>query len=411
MGGLAVLSTIVVVTELNNFEETSENENKNEEYDEEVLKLVLFVLLVIATVVTIIGNSSVIGAFFIDRRIIQKPANLFILNLSLSDMIIGAIVMPVYLCDKLLPLGLLFPSWIVFCRWWQLFTLLGVISSFHFILMIAYDRYQLVKDPLSYVTHRTLQRILKEIICSWVGCVVIVVAYFVLIYYGQSQSEDSCGVLHPTFLLHPILRYIAVIEPVSLTSFLVGINIGIIIHLYHRTKEIAAYNISEDSSSELVDRSPADSSNAPSLSTQKMSGITRKCERNDLNPNVSDTHATTAEISKVSPRVDRKSNTIVATSRRRGSKSFGNRWPRIALLKKSRKAIHKMFLLVIVYKVCFFPWFVAVILDAFSFEVSLRVIELANIVMWLNSMVNPFLYATTNVRLRRGMKQLMRDSK
>lgn len=357
-----------------------------------ILPMFLFFILFIATLITVTGNSLVIGAFINDVRIREKPSNLYILNLSVSDLIVGVFVMPIYLIDKVLPIHTLFPQWYEFCVWWQLLTLFGLLCSFHSIIIITYDRYKLVRDPFSYVTHQTYQTAFKFLTCSWVFSLLVIIGYFLFLLLQPNEAHkheahNACGVLHPKFFEHFILRYGTVIEPVVLSSTLIGLNIAIVVHLYRRSKELAAYNTDEATSNPVE----------TSLQQQEMGDRSSKSENKaELVSRKEDTFAN-------------KDEGFLESTKHIGPRKlkFGKN-DCIKHLKKSRKAIHKLFILVSVYKICFFPWFIVTILEAFSFEVNFTIIEIANIFMWLNSMVNPFLYASTNIRLRRGMRNLLR---
>lgn len=297
-------------------------------------------------------------------------------------MIVGVFVLPIYLVSKILPIHLLIPRWVIFCDWWQLLTLFVLVCSFHSVIIITYDRLTLVRDPLSYVTDQSYKRAFKHLTYCWIFSISVVILYFFLLWFNPIEGtyrNNACGILHARFFEHPILRYATVLEPFALSTTLIGLNIGIVVNLYRRSKELAIYNVTDGSISSPITSSTnhqemetniSENNDAPDSLTARVE-TTTKCEENITNRNI-----------------------------------CKNDW--IMHLKKCRKAIHKLFILVSVYKICFFPWYIMTIFEAFSFEVNFTVIEMANIFMWLNSMVNPFLYASTNIRIRRGMTSLLR---
>ena len=77
-------------------------------------------------------------------------------------------------------------------------------------------------------------------------------------------------------------------------------------------------------------------------------------------------------------------------------------------LYRCKKAVRALAILVTVFVICWLPYYVTSLINAYDIVfVEKWVLQLAVDMLWFNSCINPILYATTNVRYRNGMKNIL----
>lgn len=119
----------------------------------------------VTSILTILGNTLVILAFFLDRQI-RQPTNYFILSLSLSDFLIGLLSMPlltIYIYAKDWPLNA------TICDIWLSLDYTVCLTSIYTVLLITIDRFCSVKMPAKYRKWRTTKKINIMIAITWAG--------------------------------------------------------------------------------------------------------------------------------------------------------------------------------------------------------------------------------------------------
>ena len=119
----------------------------------------------VTSILTILGNTLVILAFFLDRQI-RQPTNYFILSLSFSDFLIGLLSMPlltIYIYAKDWPLNA------TICDIWLSLDYTVCLTSIYTVLLITIDRFCSVKMPAKYRKWRTTKKINIMIAITWAG--------------------------------------------------------------------------------------------------------------------------------------------------------------------------------------------------------------------------------------------------
>uniref|UniRef100_A0A672S8F1 Histamine H3 receptor-like n=1 Tax=Sinocyclocheilus grahami TaxID=75366 RepID=A0A672S8F1_SINGR len=106
----------------------------------------LSVMMVILVAVIVCGNALVIVAFKMDKSL-RKQSNYFLLNLAISDFLVGAFCIPVYMPYVLTGKWMLGKG---LCKLWLVVDYLLCTASVFNIVLISYDRYLSVTKAVSY---------------------------------------------------------------------------------------------------------------------------------------------------------------------------------------------------------------------------------------------------------------------
>ncbi|XP_026876159.1 histamine H1 receptor [Electrophorus electricus] len=123
----------------------------------------LGILLGTLSLLTVIMNILVLLAVRKERTL-HTVGNLYIVSLSLADLIVGATVMPlnlVYLLEDAWKLGR------VACQFWLVMDYVASTASIFSLFILCLDRYRSVRHPLRYLKYRTRGRATLMICGAW----------------------------------------------------------------------------------------------------------------------------------------------------------------------------------------------------------------------------------------------------
>ena len=189
--------------------------------------IAICVCCAIMIAITTLGNIMVIMAFFIDKRI-RRFSNFLILNLAITDLVVGIINVPSYV-----PL-LLTGSWPLgrpYCIIWLVCDYVTPAASSWSILMISLDRYWSVYDPLNYKYKQNSCRVVTCMSIPWImGLFVYGPAIVFWEYWaGETPTPGTCIVgFHQNLgylMFGAVCEFIIPFITVSLVNFLIYLNI------------------------------------------------------------------------------------------------------------------------------------------------------------------------------------------
>ncbi|XP_004466411.1 histamine H1 receptor [Dasypus novemcinctus] len=121
------------------------------------------VILSSISLVTVALNLLVLYAVRSERKL-HTVGNLYIVSLSVADLIVGGIVMPInilYLCMS---------SWSLdrpLCLFWLSMDYVASTASIFSVFILCIDRYRSVQQPLKYLRYRTKTRASATILGAW----------------------------------------------------------------------------------------------------------------------------------------------------------------------------------------------------------------------------------------------------
>uniref|UniRef100_A0A673BHA3 Histamine H3 receptor-like n=1 Tax=Sphaeramia orbicularis TaxID=375764 RepID=A0A673BHA3_9TELE len=129
------------------------------------LVVILSVLMVTLVVVVVAGNALVIMAFIVDKTL-RNQSNYFFLNLAISDFLVGAFCIPVYIPYNLTGRWMLGKG---LCKVWLVMDYLLCTASVFNIVLISYDRFLSVTRAVKYRAQRNMtRRAVFKMVAVWV---------------------------------------------------------------------------------------------------------------------------------------------------------------------------------------------------------------------------------------------------
>ncbi|XP_032387670.1 histamine H3 receptor [Etheostoma spectabile] len=154
--------------------------------------VILMVMMVTLVVVIVLGNALVIVAFKVDKSL-RRQCNYYFLNLAISDFLVGAFCIPVYMPY------ILTGKWTLgqgLCKLWLVMDYLLCSASVFNIVLISYDRFLSVTRAVSYRARQgmTHQAIVK-MIAVWVLAFVLygpAIIFWELVVGKSRVPKDEC---------------------------------------------------------------------------------------------------------------------------------------------------------------------------------------------------------------------------
>ncbi|XP_006900606.1 PREDICTED: histamine H1 receptor [Elephantulus edwardii] len=123
----------------------------------------LVVVLSSISLVTVGLNLLVLYAIRRERKL-HTVGNLYIVSLSVADLVVGAVVMPMNI------LYLLMTKWSLgrpLCLFWLSMDYVASTASIFSVFILCIDRYRSVQQPLRYLRYRTKTRASATILGAW----------------------------------------------------------------------------------------------------------------------------------------------------------------------------------------------------------------------------------------------------
>ncbi|CAF1462194.1 unnamed protein product [Rotaria magnacalcarata] len=119
--------------------------------------------LVFFSIFGIVGNLLVCLAIGTERRL-HNRTNWFLFSLSVADMIVSGVVIPLAIVKEFTGFWMLGP---VLCDFWIFLDVCSCTSSIMHIVVISIDRYFAIKDPLNVRSRQEKRQICLLIILIW----------------------------------------------------------------------------------------------------------------------------------------------------------------------------------------------------------------------------------------------------
>uniref|UniRef100_A0A914XMU0 G-protein coupled receptors family 1 profile domain-containing protein n=1 Tax=Plectus sambesii TaxID=2011161 RepID=A0A914XMU0_9BILA len=185
---------------------------EEEEDDDEQLRLG-YLVLILLIVLVIFGNFLVLIAVLIDRKLRSITTNKFIASLAISDLLVGAVVMPLALYVKIND-----DKWGLGQKWCQFHLVTGVFSttaSIVHLVAISLDRYFAIMFPTEYQRHAVSTSALPYVIMIWVMSLAVSSTLFL---ERSLTTHAVCWIEDPQYLV--LSSFLSFILPGAVVVFL-----------------------------------------------------------------------------------------------------------------------------------------------------------------------------------------------
>lgn len=332
---------------------TTNNIEKNETSAVMYSGFILIPIILLA----IVGNSLTICCFLRDKGL-HKTCNIYILNLAICDLLIGAITMPIYLTYTFSNNVWLFGYHL--CKVFLVFDFVTSGVTVILMILISYDRLTLLKHWSTYHNSQSQRKAYIKCMMAWMYLIILnaptIVGWDLWTGHTRGKSDDC----EAEFTDNEIF-----ISTMTFIQFIIPLVILIIIHILI-VKEIRKLILAREELTYI----PSHSGSQDSYSTIQL---------------------------------DIKQDKCFTRMRKNYNKSKGNRQT-----TKGTKAAKSLAILTIVF---FLTWapdvIVRVVLSFCPNCTHVILIEAFTWILWCKSAVNPFLYAFNSNRFRQNFKYFL----
>ncbi|KAE8294535.1 Histamine H3 receptor [Larimichthys crocea] len=347
------------------------------------LAVILSVLMVTLVVVVVAGNALVIMAFIVDKTL-RNQSNYFFLNLAISDFLVGAFCIPVYIPYNLTGRWMLGKG---LCKVWLVMDYMLCSASVFNIVLISYDRFLSVTRAVKYRAQRNMTRqAVFKMVAVWV---------LAFLLYG------------PAIIFWEAIFF----TPFVSVAFF---NLSIYLNIHRRNKNGGA-GLEDDAKTQRIGNKNRDGGgwNVFFVKTRKVSSseptaISAVIEDDDVLSPSSSGEPNTSQIfiqrERFSP--NRKNSRLfqhTASCMAPSRKTHGSR------LSRDKKIAKSLAIIVCIFGICWAPYTLLMIIRAACSGacVANYWYEITFWLLWLNSAINPFLYPLCHSSFRRAFSKIL----
>ncbi|XP_038622374.1 histamine H4 receptor-like [Tachyglossus aculeatus] len=377
----------------------SSSKVENIHFSPGILNLLQFLMILLA-LVTVLGNALVIVAFIGDKNL-RLRSNYFFLNLAISDFLVGAICIPLYI-----PYALTnrWPFGRELCKFWLVIDYLSCTASAFNIVLISYDRYQSVFNAVSYRIHQGLTpRAMAQIAAVWLLAFLVYGPAIVFWEYVKGRSDFPNGTCKVEFSSQwHFLVCTSVLEFLIPVLAVAYFNLNIYWSIRTRSRWVATLSKSQSASSS----SPSSPDRAhPS----RLSLLWRTCLPGQLGGTPalymgSEERGDGSQLSTGTQAHDNGFNPPRIHSLTPSSFESKSRFK----LLRDRKMAKSLSVILIIFAICWAPYSLfTIVRAACGKEGDDPWYDLAFWLMWLNSSVNPFLYPLCHKRFQKAFLKVL----
>ncbi|XP_070561909.1 5-hydroxytryptamine receptor 6-like [Ptychodera flava] len=127
------------------------------------MQVVIGLVMSLLIVATVVGNAMVLIAV-LTQKPLQVTSNFFLVSLAMADLLVGLIVMPLAMLDRIFGYRFFGSQ---FCDFWSSLNVMLTSASILSLCIISVDRYLIITEPLKYKQKMSYPRALFLIVCTW----------------------------------------------------------------------------------------------------------------------------------------------------------------------------------------------------------------------------------------------------
>uniref|UniRef100_A0A8B9FS13 Histamine H3 receptor n=1 Tax=Amazona collaria TaxID=241587 RepID=A0A8B9FS13_9PSIT len=376
-------------------------------------------LMALLIAVIVAGNALVMLAFVADSSL-RTQNNFFLLNLAISDFLVGAFCIPLYVPYVLTGRWIFGRS---LCKLWLVVDYLLCTSSVFNIVLISYDRFLSVTRAVAYRAQQgnTKQAVLKMVMV-WVLAFLLYGPAIISWEYISGRSTIPTGECYAEFFYNwYFLMTASTLEFFTPFISVMFFNLSIYLNIQKRTKirlDIF-HEVHNQSFTEEVETSPEAK---PSLKCckweQKEPAETLDLSKSEAQAAASTTSlgakallSTSSESTGKPKCCNKKSckNSASTLSLEKRMKVVSRSMAQRFRLSRDKKVAKSLAIIVGIFGVCWAPYTLLMIIRAGCHGrcISDLWYETSFWLLWLNSAVNPILYPLCHRSFRRAFVKLL----
>ncbi|XP_067904672.1 histamine H3 receptor-like [Heterodontus francisci] len=346
----------------------------------DISAVLLATSMILLVIVIVLGNALVVLAFVVDNSL-RSQNNFFLLNLAISDFLVGAFCIPLYIPYVLTGRWMLGK---ILCKLWLVINYLLCTASVFNVVLISYDRFISVTRPVSYRAQQGNRRnAAVKMMVAWLTAFLLfgpaITAWEYIIGRRIVPEEECYAEFYYNWYFLVIASMVEFFAPfISLTFF----HLSIYLNIQKRTRTLS------DISQHTMQKNPS-------------------FENNDLGKSIPSFHVsevkclTKESISQSQLFSERKMKLISENSMRHFR------------LSRDKKVAKPLAIIVCVFGFCRAPHTVLMIIRAvcqgnciahYWYEASFWF-------PWINSAVNPVLYPLCQKNVKKAFMKLLYPTK
>ena len=381
------------------------------------IQIEIFISLFVWSVslLTLTGNILVFASFARDPELRSKVSNLFILNLASADFMVGVNSL------TLNNLWRYYGNWPFgegLCKFWLIFDYAATLQSTLAIVLISLDRYLIVTMEVQYRTFMDRQKAGLSIAFTWISSVLFFAVPIIGFDTWGPGSWVNYSVTCDVAVLYEFSYNIITIVYAFVIPgcLLIYFNLNIFMNIRRRSSGLVR-------SRKIVPLEPTISTVPDPLQehSQPRSSKATVPEPNEgIDTTAKDVKGRNDKISEtVAPAVDSKIKDTVASAGHNPNRDARAQEEveiqkvardRRRALKRDKKAATTLAMIVIVYVICWLPYYVTQLIYVYyekNYYISWRVWNAVYYLVWLNSGLNPCLYAIASPKMRKNFLELL----
>ncbi|XP_033633627.1 dopamine receptor 2-like [Asterias rubens] len=336
---------------------------------------IIGIILCLCMLLIVFGNTLVIVAVYKDRSLRRSITNYFIVSLAFADLLIGSTVVPISIFDTLNGGIWIFGG--VICDLWHALDILSCTASILNLCVISLDRFWAVTHPLSYPRRMTKKVALIFIVLVW--CCSAFISFPCIAWWHAVEgpmADNTCTFPSDAFYL--VLS--------SCVSFYIPSII--MLFMYFRIYRAAAAQMRHIRSGTKLVSTGKNNCNNESNGT-----VSLRIHRGG-GASVNGT--------------GNKRYSVATDSRTQANQILGRRL--LSRMNREHKAAKTLGIVVGVFIVCWLPFFVVNVvgpLCPICISAPHIVMPLLTWLGYVNSALNPAIYAFTNKSFKRAYKKIL----
>ncbi|KAI6074171.1 Histamine H3 receptor [Aix galericulata] len=376
-------------------------------------------LMALLIAVTVAGNALVMLAFVADSSL-RTQNNFFLLNLAISDFLVGAFCIPLYVPYVLTGRWIFGRS---LCKLWLVVDYLLCTSSVFNIVLISYDRFLSVTRAVAYRAQQgNTKRAVLKMVMVWVLAFLLYGPAIISWEYISGQSIIPTGECYAEFFYNwYFLMTASTLEFFTPFISVMFFNLSIYLNIQKRTKLRldVFHEVHNQSFTEEMEMSPEAKLSLKCCKWEQK----ESAETLDLSKSKAQAVASTASLgakdlqtpssgSSEKPKCCHKKsckNSACTLSLEKRMKIVSQSMTQRFRLSRDKRVAKSLAIIVGIFGICWAPYTLLMIIRAgcHGHCISDYWYETSFWLLWINSAVNPVLYPLCHYSFRRAFIKLL----